>query len=146
LGEGFPVTATKPLDLEAVKARCEKATEGPWCWENCGEKGNDVVVGIALDSQDRHIEGQIPADSDADADQVVARRTPLLGEATPADAAFIAHARTDIPALVAEVERLREALLNLLEHSLSCDCESCKGQFTNYRTAARAALGQGEGR
>lgn len=61
------------LDLDAIRARAEAATEGPWfAW--------DRAVGWNI---------------------VITR---------PEDAAFIAAARTDVPALLAEVERLREAL------------------------------------
>lgn len=34
------------------------------------------------------------------------------------DAHFIAHARKDVPALVAEVERLRKALQTIAEHNI----------------------------
>lgn len=66
------------LDLTAIKARAEAATEGPW--HIIG--GNEYVTGIGV--------GIGPDDG-----------------VTQADAEFIANARTDVPALVAEVERLR---------------------------------------
>ena len=74
------------LDLEAIKARAEATTPGPW-----------DVMGPA---HHRHI-------------AVVGRHyitTPNKGGRSAHNeqvAEFIAHARTDIPALVAEVERLR---------------------------------------
>ena len=61
------------LDLEAIKARCELATPGPW------------------EARDGYVwRGD----------------TSLAGTLRPADASFAAAARTDVPALVAEVERL----------------------------------------
>lgn len=66
-------------ELQAIKARAAAATPGPWSVNNTDP---DVV----LDSDGRFV-GR--ADEDADAE-------------------FIAHARTDVPALIAEVERLRE--------------------------------------
>lgn len=63
----------------------------------------------------------------------------MRGGHTKADAEFIAHARVDIPALVAEVERLQEKVgrqdeyLADLEHQLDVDarhktgkCELCE--------------------
>lgn len=35
--------------LEAIQARVEAATPGPWAWESVGEKSNDFIVGIACD-------------------------------------------------------------------------------------------------
>ena len=77
------------LNLEAIKARCEKATAGPWYGyeeRESSAEGHAVSTGpsnlftIGISNQDAN------------------------------DADFIAHARTDIPALVAEVERLQSAL------------------------------------
>lgn len=68
-----------PLDLDAIEARAGAATEGPW--EIIG--GNEWLTGVEV------------------------------GIGSPcgiqiADAEFIAAARTDVPALVAEAIRLRE--------------------------------------
>ena len=60
------------IDLEAIEARANAASEGPW-----------------------YEEGWFTKDEDGD-----------YVEIEPAEAAFIAHAREDIPALLAEVERL----------------------------------------
>ncbi len=92
------------LDLEAIKARAEAATPGPWeadgepflpqnwrpklsVWANVGDEFSHLVAAVATPDK-------------------------YLGLT---DADFIAHARTDVPALVAaleerdaEVERLRE--------------------------------------
>lgn len=69
-----------PVDLPAIKARAEKATAGPWEIIGAGEyvRGPGIIV------------------------------APDNGGINEADAEFIAASRTDIPALVAEVERLRE--------------------------------------
>jgi hypothetical protein len=63
-------------ELAAIRERAEKATPGPWI-----DNGNEIV----------------------------AECKPNLGIAgaiSDEDAEFIAHARTDIPKLIAEVERL----------------------------------------
>lgn len=70
------------LDLDAIKARYEAATEGPW--DRCNT------------SVDASGPGRIAAHVDQP------------------DAEFIAYARTDVPALVAEVERLRSRINGLL--------------------------------
>lgn len=73
---------SEPLDLDAIKARMEAASPGPWHHgERCVWEVYDVVV------------------SDGD--------DGTGGAIHPGDAEFIAHAREDIPALIAEVERLR---------------------------------------
>lgn len=72
------------LDLEAIKARAEAATPGPW---ECVGMGDVVTPTFVIQTTDRN----------------------------PADGRFIANARTDVPALVAEVERL-QAEVDELRH------------------------------
>jgi hypothetical protein len=64
--------------LDAITARCEAATPGPW----------KVVEGksFGVQSENKNIANCFRAENEQ----------------------FIAHARQDIPALLAEVERLRE--------------------------------------
>jgi hypothetical protein len=68
-------------ELSAIKARAEAATEGPW------------EVGHRCEIYTRHY-----------------AVGPIGDFWEPADARFTANARADIPALLAEVERLREEL------------------------------------
>jgi len=105
------------LDLEAIRQRCERATEGPWAIESCGEKGDGSdVVGVVFGPDDEACEhpllGDLPACDDEGEpidyyrDEVVAEF--YHGNRRPhADARFVAHARSDVPALLAEVTRLR---------------------------------------
>jgi hypothetical protein len=65
------------LDLDAIEARAEAATAEPWTIIGAGEYVTPVGITVATD-----------------------------GGITSADAEFIAHARTDVPVLVAEVRRL----------------------------------------
>ena len=70
--------------IEEIKARAEAATPGPW-----------------LVHPHESAEGQLVVDEHYD----------NVAECyVPEDATFIAHAREDIPYLLAEVERLRAAL------------------------------------
>lgn len=73
------------VELAAIKARCEAATPGPWrgdCFLYDSE-GNDLLFGNGAGI------GVFCED---------------------ADAQFAAHAREDMPRLVAEVERLQAVL------------------------------------
>jgi hypothetical protein len=74
-------------DLEEIKKRCQEATPGPW---KSYVEGRDEIVGsdfIMTEGEDIYLTGATVADQD-----------------------FIAHARQDIPKLLAEVERLRKLL------------------------------------
>lgn len=74
-----------PLDLDAIRALAEAATPGPW---RVGDGGD-------------YFEWEV----------VIAPHLPTLELSESADgaedAAFIAAARTAVPALLAEVDRLR---------------------------------------
>lgn len=73
------------LDLEAIKAYCEAATPGPWYADFC-------VITLQDDKWRPLVE------------------TNFYGNRYDgcANAEFVACARTDVPALVTEVEQLRE--------------------------------------
>lgn len=82
--------------LAAIRARCEAATPGEW-----------RAYGLDYFHEDEPVQG------------ICNEGTSLLIEVNcndpgdmqaKADAQFIAHARTDVPDLLAEVERLRAAL------------------------------------
>ncbi|MBS0408494.1 MAG: hypothetical protein JSR86_01155 [Proteobacteria bacterium] len=72
------------IELARMQARCDAATPGPWLARverREGFSGSDFIETSAQDIE-------------------------MLG-ATEADYDFVAHARQDIPALLAEIERLR---------------------------------------
>jgi hypothetical protein len=79
----------KKEELKAIKRRCEAATWGAWEVTPCGDEPH-VLYDIYNSSM------------------------PITSDCIQCDAEFIAHARTDVPQLVAEVERLR-ALISELE-------------------------------
>ena len=81
-----PVGAAVELDLDAIEARVNAATPGPWWVEQVGDFGVESAVIECV-----RWRGYL--------------NTLHLGEDTPT-AEFIAHAREDVPALVAEVRRL----------------------------------------
>lgn len=82
------------LDLDAIAERAEQAISGPWHVEYFGDNGypQRIANDAAIIAADTH-EGSYPAHT----------------------AEFIAHAREDVPALVAEVRRLRTLLPEPLE-------------------------------
>lgn len=84
-------------ELQAIKARAEAATPGPWTTESYGNDGRDDV-------EIQHVRG-------SNGRTVVT--TDCNVYTTDEDATFIAHARTDVPALVAEVERLQKVHADL---------------------------------
>jgi hypothetical protein len=83
--------------LDDIEARTAAATAGPWCtdsWEIY--QGTEYVPGIS-EWIGETCRGATSLDQDR------------------ADAAFVAHARTDVPALLAEVRQLRTRVAELEE-------------------------------
>ncbi|MEA2695941.1 MAG: hypothetical protein QOI66_212 [Myxococcales bacterium] len=84
------VTQITVGELEEIEVRCAAATRGPW---RSLVEGRDHVAGsnfIQTDGEDIELIGASGADQD-----------------------FIAHARQDVPQLVAEVRRLRRRLAEI---------------------------------
>lgn len=112
------------LDLDAIEARANAATEGPWeCldlsdadfdsknergWWWVWRAGIQHYAGV-LNTRDRDEAGVIGEASITDSDD---------GDQERADAEFIAHARTDVPALVAEVRAERAKLEKVFQYCL----------------------------
>lgn len=94
------MTSPKPLTAEEmaqIRARAEAATPGPWDLDAAGGHGHRWGV-TGPESEDFEFLFY-PADY------------PRHG----VDAEFIAHARSDVPRLLEEVERLRAALVRARE-------------------------------
>ena len=107
------MTSTTALDLDAIETRANAATPGPWGFYD-GDNYADVAADLQQTSpgsysyrekiarlEDENYWDDL-AHEDDDED-----RAP---EQMAANAAFIAHAREDVPALLAEIRRLRQAL------------------------------------
>lgn len=96
------------LDVDAIRARAEAATSGPWTvGEQKFDRGNRWRLPVLYRWASDEDEGP-------HTDQLCVVEYPESGFQYPhaeglADAEFIARARKDIPALIAEVERLRKA-------------------------------------
>ena len=115
-------------ELNAIEARANAATEGPWWW---GE--SDLLS-----------KGPVTCSCE-DADHL---SKPIIetdgGYYGPCqhDRSFIAHARTDVPALVAEVRRLR-ALVKAAyrEGAVAADPHGCDDAVWAVSDARRALDG-----
>lgn len=112
------------LDHDAVRARCDAATLGPW-WSLPIDDGGSYLC------RNPHVSGTGLAEIDRDA-----------------DATFIAHARTDVPALLDELAALRGARALALDDlqsaadritALTAEVQRLKGDVGKWRDAASAA-------
>lgn len=79
-------------DLRAIRDRCEAATPGPW-----RHSREDMISFNAYDGREESFV-YMPEPNE----RICIRSDPPVE-----DAEFIAHAREDIPALLAEIERMR---------------------------------------
>lgn len=86
--------------LAAIRARCEAATLGPWGYDG----QHDEITADSPDAEDYWlIVSQCRTAPDA-------APRDAFGHQYSADFAFIAHAREDVPYLLAEIDRLRSEL------------------------------------
>jgi hypothetical protein len=95
---------TTPLDLDAIQARADKATPGPWA-----VPGANVFRVIAIGPEPTGIVEYPEEHFYYGNDDLVYQRHQDPG----ADRAFIAAARTDVPALVNELRALRAEVARL---------------------------------
>lgn len=84
------------MNIREIRKRAEAATPGPW-----SANGGDVRAAVYADG----------------------RTARIIYGGMPYDAEFIAHAREDVPALLAEVERLRGENEWLREHKRTAQAE-----------------------
>ena len=89
------------IDLDAIAARADASTPGPWHRDH--EEGDPGCVSIG--DYGWVCSGYLAPEYDVDSEQ------------GHADAEFIAHARTDIPALIARV-REQDAVIRKLYREL----------------------------
>jgi hypothetical protein len=92
---GFPPDDLNEEDLMSIERRLKASSPGPWRHRSHGfiESGidGDLVIGVTCQGHDECLERLPSADN----------------------AEFIAHARQDVPALLAEVRHLRERVAEL---------------------------------
>lgn len=89
--------AERTLDLDALHALCDRATPGPWRFDDCDRMVRNELAIVVCD---------VDCGSQ---------------EADAADGSFIAAARDALPKLIAEVRRLRLSLQQELAELRGCD-------------------------
>lgn len=101
--------APAPLDVDAIQERVAAATNGPWKAKATASGRCDGIV----PDYHNHEGDDCYADDERgpcpSTEEIVTTDAGYYGPKW-ADAEFIAHAREDIPALLAEVTRLRAQL------------------------------------
>ncbi len=90
------------LNLDPIKARCEAATKGPWEWDTTTSAETQTLQTLLSDTASGLVIA--PSVGVGFTESVIEIGLDVSAE----DRDFIAHSRTDIPALVEEVERLRD--------------------------------------
>lgn len=96
------------VDIDAIKARYTAATEGPWIVHECDDSMCMSMVLVGPKSVPE------PSDETDLGEMITATLLQVPGmvgrkrDDWDANAEFIAAARTDLPACVAEIERLRD--------------------------------------
>jgi hypothetical protein len=137
-------TTTTALDLDAIAGRDMNATPGPW-----GLIGDDEIglgaektgVGYSYDV----VLVQVAPESDRLNDLVHNPNQFRIKLGTvKADAEFIAHARQDVPALLAEVKRLRSEISKIADAAMERTSKTAfndayeRGQINGQRAMAMA--------
>jgi cell division septum initiation protein DivIVA len=126
------------VDLEAIRARAEAATPGPWQHVDYadpegqpltgdGQRSTFMGCGSVITMAERVMGGDICAPN--------GDLYPRSGYSPDADMAFIAAARSDIPALLAKVADAQEANSDLAAdvHRLEREVESLRRQVAEAR-------------
>jgi hypothetical protein len=90
-------------EISEIQTRIEAATPGPWEWSYHPSHHDDVIA----------LEGSINGIG-TDVLLCTSDEDGAWGEISPEDDSFIAHARTDVEILLAEVARLR-GIISLTE-------------------------------
>jgi len=109
--------------LEEIRARAEKATKGPWYAKATDDDHSQCCNFIStVPGPFEHDQRFIGEQDDETVVALTLLQAPRLADAPEFEenTEFIAHARDDIPALLAEVERLRVGLRQIAE-SKYCD-------------------------
>ena len=130
--------------LNEIEARANAATEGPWEWE--GDAKAEWEEGANSLVPSRRPDDPVLYGYGYDASGIEVK--------TPADAEFIAHARTDVPWLLEQVERRDKALEAVLDlhkedghgwgpgESFCTECQQGYGLLVPYPCATVTAIRQ----
>ena len=126
------------IDLAAIKARADAATPGPWWHQGFGLAGQATIRGGP--DEWRGFDGSLGGDT-----RPVARVEPAPDDEGgfvtnhDADAEFIAHARTDVPALLARIAELEERVDGADKVAAHADRERERAEADRDQALARIA-------
>lgn len=100
------------MDIDAIKERCDKATPGPWRYNRVSRNVYEYLTNVDV------IVGRLNGTGNADNNGL-----------------FIANARHDILALIAEIETLRVQLAESQRSEMAAveDITHCCGTCKHYR-------------
>lgn len=108
------------MDTQAVRDRCDAATKGDWFWNSY----DSIWVGMGDDSE--RIASVAHLEYDVEGDEVPSHGDEIFGtrqSEARANAEFIAHARSDLPAALEIIETLRDKAKKILAAGPSKDDE-----------------------
>lgn len=96
--------------IAEIRERAEKATPGPWSVKQPGEHSKEYIRVVDAGAPSTHgfISAGVAEVCCRRSSSEFKARTPSAREQANAD--FIAHARADIPFLLAQIDELRDAL------------------------------------
>jgi hypothetical protein len=104
-------------ELNAIRERAERATPGPWV-VTCGDDEYcSTVGGILPETELRRVEAEHDGRGDFPENTqwiVVDPGCAPVHLASGDNEEFIAHAREDVPRLLAEIDRLRDEVCKLM--------------------------------
>lgn len=89
------------LDLDAIQARCDAATAGPWFAASHNKRKDGIALVGAFDEQG--------------SGKAIAVLAGIQVRQRHRDAVFVAHARTDMPRLIARIKTLQNDLQSVLD-------------------------------
>ncbi len=107
--------------LAEIRARVEAACPAPWRVNTKDRAGEDWPIGFVL-------HGILDVGQDTDGTNWIVttdgiRASQMVSGGAEEDATFIAHARTDIPDLLAEIGRLRIEIARLKKEAINLMAE-----------------------
>ncbi len=118
-------------ELAAIEARADAATPGPWGYE----RSDGSLWKITYEDEDEDDDGEFVAQDEVFSAQIGdLQPSDLTWEMTHRNGEFVAHARADVPALLAEVRLLRRVVQDQQEESAL------------YDAGVKAGIKQAEGR
>ncbi len=133
----------RPLDLDAIEARANAATPGPWHARGLDDESCRNLIGVSTEPDTGLHETIGPRDG---AHMVAVTMDHFhachAAERWDEDAEFIAASRADVPALVAELRRERAAA----EATVAAERQRCAALCDAHARDARTDRAEGAAR